>query len=266
MSGSVFGIAVPQPVLPLQVEKGGIGKPEEVNLQQGSEDGEEEGIDLFEGCGREGPIRAIFLSEFHHIAGPKIVFQYPPEAITKEIFDAISIYIIPKTHLQRLTITINALGKKVIGYPIIIQNSKYSRNAYYFNTCFVCDAWARTVQYEQVLVKFAEFFHLLESENQFLSKQGEGQSIEGQLEEIFKNVLHSLNGPSRECAIVIGAKSTRLLKLKVVPAVLEDPPKVMSHQVPVFVTDVRPAENWDLTTQQLIPFINGFNHVARIGS
>lgn len=31
--------------------------------------------EYFEGCGREGPIKCIFLSEFHHKAGPKISCQ-----------------------------------------------------------------------------------------------------------------------------------------------------------------------------------------------
>lgn len=30
---------------------------------------------FFEGCGREGPIRCIFLSEFHPNQGPKITCQ-----------------------------------------------------------------------------------------------------------------------------------------------------------------------------------------------
>lgn len=30
---------------------------------------------FYEGCGREGPIRCIFLSEFHPVAGPKITCQ-----------------------------------------------------------------------------------------------------------------------------------------------------------------------------------------------
>lgn len=29
----------------------------------------------YEGCGREGPIRCIFLGEFHPVAGPKIACQ-----------------------------------------------------------------------------------------------------------------------------------------------------------------------------------------------
>lgn len=31
--------------------------------------------DRFEGCGKDGPIRCIFLCEFHHVAGPKITCQ-----------------------------------------------------------------------------------------------------------------------------------------------------------------------------------------------
>lgn len=30
---------------------------------------------FFEGCGHEGPIRCIFLSEFHPVAGSKITCQ-----------------------------------------------------------------------------------------------------------------------------------------------------------------------------------------------
>jgi hypothetical protein len=35
----------------------------------------EEDTRYFEGCGHEGPIRCIFLCEFHPIAGPKITYQ-----------------------------------------------------------------------------------------------------------------------------------------------------------------------------------------------
>ena len=35
----------------------------------------EEDTRYFEGCGHEGPIRCIFLCEFHPVAGPKITCQ-----------------------------------------------------------------------------------------------------------------------------------------------------------------------------------------------
>lgn len=110
----------------------------------------------YEGCGREGPIRCIFLGEFHPVAGPKIACQFPEDYISKEVFDSISAFIIPKPQIQRCTMTINALGHKIVGYPIRIDSSRYERNAYLFNLCFVCDSWSKTVQYEPVVKKLGE--------------------------------------------------------------------------------------------------------------
>lgn len=55
---------------------------------------------------QEGPIRCIFFSEFHHIAGPKITCQVPDNFVSKDIFDNVNVYIIPKAQLQRSTITV----------------------------------------------------------------------------------------------------------------------------------------------------------------
>lgn len=78
----------------------------------------------YEGCGMEGPIRCIFLSEFHPTAGSKIncqvkskfrsdfiinfsiTFKAPEGYVAKEIFDAINVYIIPKPQLQRCILTV----------------------------------------------------------------------------------------------------------------------------------------------------------------
>lgn len=52
----------------------------------------------------------------------------------------------------------NALGYKIVGNPILIEDQRYQRNAFYFNLCFVCDSWARTVQYEPIVKKLSEYF------------------------------------------------------------------------------------------------------------
>lgn len=52
----------------------------------------------------------------------------------------------------------NALGYKIVGYPVRIENQRYTRNAFYFNLCFVCNSWARTVQYEPIVRKLSEYF------------------------------------------------------------------------------------------------------------
>lgn len=48
------------------------------------------------------------------------------------------------------------LGCKILGFPIRIDNKKYARNAFYFNLCFVCDALARSVQFEPVVKKLSD--------------------------------------------------------------------------------------------------------------
>lgn len=64
-----------------------------------------------------------------------------------------------------------------------------------------------------------------------------------------------------ECALTEGPTATHL---KICHLRL-DPNPVMDHQVPVFVKEL-PEEQWDLTTQQVTPFIDGLNHVARIAA
>lgn len=82
---------------------------------------------FYEGCGQEGPIRCIFLSEFHDTAGSKITCQVNPNEsverkkidhfhncdsqipegyVSKEVFDAVNVYIIPKPQLQSCVLTV----------------------------------------------------------------------------------------------------------------------------------------------------------------
>ena len=65
--------------------------------------------------------------------------------IQKDFFDAISHYLIPKRELTRRHLTLNVNGKKICGYSIVIEDSKYPRNQLMFNMCFVCYPWSRTV-------------------------------------------------------------------------------------------------------------------------
>lgn len=153
---------------------------------------------MTEEFGKEGPIRSIFLSEFHHIAGPKIVYQYPENYVTKEVFDAVSVYIIPKPQILKKIITVNVLGVKITGYPNEIKNLKYARNALIFNLCFVCDSTSRTVHYEPAVKKLSEYLENLELENGFLSNEDSKQQIPG----ILKHILKELNAAGR-CTVTV---------------------------------------------------------------
>ncbi|ETN65389.1 tumor suppressor putative 4 [Anopheles darlingi] len=208
---------------------------------------------------KDGPIRCILLSEFHAVAGSKICCQVPDNFISKDVFDSIRTFIIPKPQLQRCILTVNTLGHKVIGYPVLINHVRYQRNAFYFNLCFVCDSVSRTVQYEAVVKKLSEYLLMMEEESSFLSMPDKRDNIHNLLE----CILRDLN--ERHVATIVEGSTTIYLKIG---RLKPDPPLVQDHQVPLLCRGFEDTDldAWDLTTQQVLPFINGMNHVARIAA
>lgn len=51
-------------------------------------------------------IKCIFFCKFHATAGPQIVTQVPNNYISKDVFDTISQYMIPKAQLQRCFVSV----------------------------------------------------------------------------------------------------------------------------------------------------------------
>lgn len=206
----------------------------------------------------ESPIKCIFYSEFHHTTGPKITFQVPNDYVSKELFDSYVCYIIPKEELQRKLITVNARKGKIIGYPIHIENTKYPRNRLIFNLCFVCDPSKRTMQYEPIVRKLANYLVKLELEDEFLFKE----HTKAQLPSIMDKIRDELNRTGK-CSISINASNTIFLNvIRVYPM----PPQVMDQDVPIFTERKFPVlpTDWDITMQQILPYIDGFRHVAKI--
>ncbi|KRT82919.1 hypothetical protein AMK59_4344 [Oryctes borbonicus] len=204
----------------------------------------------------EGPIRCIFFCQFHPVMGPIISCQVPENYISKELLDSISVYIITKSELQRSTITVTLSDYKILGFPVRIDDKKYARNAFQFNLCFVCDSTARTVHYEPVVTKFSDYLTAMEIENSFLSVG----ALATKLTPILKQVLNDLNTKG-ECALTVGPTATHLKVVKI----RSDPLPVADYQVPVFIKPL-PTQQWDLTTQQVAAYIDGFNHIARIAA
>eukprot|EP00096_Caligus_rogercresseyi_P016711 TRINITY_DN954_c0_g1_i4.p1 TRINITY_DN954_c0_g1~~TRINITY_DN954_c0_g1_i4.p1 ORF type:complete len:423 (-),score=139.56 TRINITY_DN954_c0_g1_i4:105-1373(-) len=227
---------------------------------------------LYEGCGEEGPIRAIFLAEFHHLEGPRIRCQASVEEkdflLSKEVFDSVSNYIIPKPDLARQLITLNALGFKICGYPIILEDKAYERNIFIFNVCFVCYPWSRTVQYEGALRKLHDCLVNLEREVGFVSREENTRLIH----ELLKKILRDLNekGAALLNVGVPGGGPSQALNLRISSSLAthSEPPLVHDFDVPVLLVDWTkfPSDAWDLTTKELLKYIDGFNHIARIAA
>ena len=82
------------------------------------------------------------------------------------------------------------MGHKIIGFPVGINNPKYERNRLMFNLCFVCDQSMRTVQYEPVIRKLANYLIDLENECEFLFNENHKSKLASFLP-LIKNQLNA---------------------------------------------------------------------------
>ncbi|KAF3856192.1 hypothetical protein F7725_016915 [Dissostichus mawsoni] len=205
-------------------------------------------------------IECIFFSEFHPTLGPKIRYQVPEEYISRELFDTVQVYIITKPELQNKLITVTAMGKKLIGCPVCIEHKKYSRNALLFNLGLVCDAQTNTCALEPIVKKLSGYLTTLELESGFISNEESKQK----LLPIMSTLLEELNATGA-CTLPIDESNTIHLKLI---QLRKDPPIVQEYDVPVFTQckDHFIKSQWDLTTQQILPYIDGFRHIQKISA
>ncbi|KAM9182560.1 GATOR1 complex protein NPRL2 isoform 1-T1 [Mergus octosetaceus] len=224
-----------------------------------------------------GRIECVFFSEFHPTLGPKITYQVPEDFISRELFDTVQVFVITKPELQNKLITVTAMEKKLIGCPVCIEHKKYSRNALLFNLGFVCDARAKACALEPIVKKLAGYLTTLEVsprapppqpaprcpgqlESGFISNEESKQK----LVPIMTILLEELNAKGK-CTLPIDESNT--IHLKVIEQ-RPDPPIVQEYDVPVFTQDKDDFFNsqWDLTTQQILPYIDGFRHVQKISA
>lgn len=100
---------------------------------------------------------------------------------------------------------------------------------------------------------------MIETECGFLSRDEFRPRISHMLNKIMKDL-----NETRVCTI-IEAETTIYLKIA---RIADDPPTVFDHQVPTIRPEFRNMsfDSWDLTTQQVLPFINGLYHVSRIAA
>ncbi|XP_064597305.1 GATOR1 complex protein NPRL2-like [Liolophura sinensis] len=207
-----------------------------------------------------GHIKCIFYSEFHPKKGPRITYQVPTNYISKEVFDALHVYIITKPELQTRLITTNALGHTIVGCPVCIDGVKYKRNALIFNLCLVFDVDTPTSKYEVVVKKLSTYLTQLELDRGFLSQVDSKKMLPDML-----HIIRAELNRNGYCSISVNEVDT--IHLKVSPYVTQLP-QIEDQDVPQLLPEFETlsAQDWDLTTQQIIGFIDGFNHVVRIAS
>ncbi|KAM9972616.1 hypothetical protein ACTFIR_011983 [Dictyostelium discoideum] len=209
-------------------------------------------------------IKCIFYSEFHNIYGTKILHQYPEGFVSNEVFEGFAEYIIPKPKLCGKIITLTAFDYKILGYPILMQDVKYHRNALLFNLCFVFDKSTDTTNYNQIVRKLGTILRTLEKETEYLFNQSKEIGLKDQpdLSKILETLYIELNTYG-ESTFTVDDANTINVKLLSRP---DEPPEILPHQVPVLVEEIDTTNDseWDLTVLQILPYIDGINYVARI--
>ncbi|KYR01985.1 NPR2 family protein [Tieghemostelium lacteum] len=208
-------------------------------------------------------IKCIFYSEFHNIYGTKIIHQYPEGFISNEVFEGFAEYIIPKPKLCGKIITLTAFNYKILGYPVLMQDVKYHRNALLFNLSFVFNKGTDTIPYHQIVRKLGTILQTLEKESEYLFNQSKDLlQDQPDISKILETLYIELNTYG-ESTITIDDANT--INVKLFPK-LNDLIEVLPHQVPVLIEeiDTTNSSEWDLTLLQILPYIDGINYVGRI--
>ncbi|KIM62127.1 hypothetical protein SCLCIDRAFT_120438 [Scleroderma citrinum Foug A] len=217
-------------------------------------------------------VHSVFYTVFDVKQGPKIVCQVPEALIATQVsspphrstsstrvlfdFDDISKYVIPPDALCGRLVICATRNHRIIGFPVSISGSKYERNYFRFNLCFVFERSADLSCYKPIVRKVSRVLAACEEESMFLSRSS--HEIYAILEQLYED----LNSYS-ETSIPIDEFNS--IELKIFPF-YPNPPTVKDWQVPVALINLndRMDDNWDLTMKKVCEHINGVNHVRRI--
>lgn len=185
-------------------------------------------------------------------------------------FSTISRFLIPRQSLCGNLVCLtppppssNAPACIVVSYPVCIKGEHYPRNEFIFNFGLVLSPPDTTdvPSYKSVVTKLAHLMRGLEEQGRFLSDDPSPPGT-GKIYSLCEMLMEDLNNYA-ECMIPIDEVNT--LNIKLFPT-LPNPAPIRAWHVPLFTVRIESLmdENWDLTMQRVIPFINGVNSVKKI--
>lgn len=205
-----------------------------------------------------GELQGIIFGEFDDKLGPKLSFQYPGNLISGDRFSSVSDYFITDQELCHRCSYVYAFDLVFVGYPVRIESKNYSRNYLLFNVILVLEKPETILPYENIVKKLGEALKAIELESEFVSRK----ENRGNLYRILENIFRDLNVNS-ECTVAFDIANVVTLKILRFPM---SPDLVEDHHVPIIVKDLSefPINQWDLTIQRVLPFINGVNYVKKI--
>jgi hypothetical protein len=207
------------------------------------------------------PLECIFYAEFDNELGPVVINQAPGSAEfpAVDILSKTSDYVICPPQLCGRVVALTVGTKKIVGFPLSVEDEKYGRNKFSFNFCFVFRRETDARPWYPIVRKLSTTMLAMEKESEFLFNKDSKK----RLKEILTNTRDRLNLQAR---CVLPLDDANLLSLKLFP-ILPDPPIVRDHDVPVRVREFNHVETieWDLAMLQILPYVDGVRYVKKIG-
>ncbi|MPC56235.1 Nitrogen permease regulator 2-like protein [Portunus trituberculatus] len=254
-------------------------------------------MQMSEEYGKEGPIRGIFLAEFHHIAGPKIMHQHPEGCISKEV-------LMDLNKSGHCTVTITLGGGEGERRPsqlmrhnttdgttppqrrLSLYSDQRPSEASYrgYRKSSVSEAKSRrrssdstttSVLHLKVVVLCGVVFckilvphnttphlttpHYTPSPTQKPYTTPHTTTL---LPPLHHTTPHHHKTPHNTTTHLTPPGLPQVVRL------WPDPLQIEDHHVPVLISErvYSRGDHWDLTTQQILPYIDGFSHVAKIAA
>jgi hypothetical protein len=207
-------------------------------------------------------VSCIFYCEFDNEAGPVLYCQTPTKFFTGDQFDSISQYLITKPQFCGKLITVTAYGRKIMGFPVCIEDPKYGRNALIFNIGLVLEVAKHgdddAGMFGPLVRKLAGTLQTLECENGALFDPQK----KSKLPDILQKVRSELNEYG-QCAVPVDGVNTIHLRLG---GANRTAIAVRDHQVPVPMVELaRSMEpTSDLTLRHIVQWIDGIRFIKRI--
>ena len=134
-------------------------------------------------------IQALLYTRFEDVEGYVIASADPPEAIGEKQFKDIGGHFLPDKDLCGRVISLNLGAHRMMGVPVRLEGSQYSRSAFVFCVCFVVEVdsvIAKPHVYRALANQLATAFASLEEEAdlRLLSEDKHGELVRSALAEI----------------------------------------------------------------------------------
>ena len=157
-----------------------------------------------------GPVRAVLFTEFQDVEG-YVVSASNPTGVMQDQFKDIGYHFLPDKGICWRLISMLLGDYRIMGVPVHIEHSKYTRRAYVFCMCLIVDNLPQSARLGKIAAQeLAQVFHGLECDYSFLSNKSNLDPIN----HILKNLRCSLNSNDKPFIDlgILGASRLQFLK------------------------------------------------------